>query len=268
MSSQATQNDVPTASINPAKAFVPLENNPEVMTSLVHKLGLSRTLSFADVYSISDPDLLSFLPRPSYALLLVFPVSTTYERHRHSEDAPLPEYEGKGAGEEVMWFKQTIKNACGLIGLLHAVANGEARNLVEPKTPLSKLLDDATPLAPSPRASLLYDSQALESAHQAAASLGDTVAPSADDPTELHYVCFTKSTRTNHLWELDGRRKGPLDRGPLKPDEDVLSEKALDLGVRAFLKREEEEARKSGGEEGSGAGELRFSVVSLGPSLD
>lgn len=57
---------------------------------------------------------------------------------------------------------------------------------------------------------------------------------------------------------MDGRRKGPLDRGQLGEGEDVLSEKALDLGVRSFLKREEE----------AGGGELRFSLMVLAESLD
>jgi ubiquitin carboxyl-terminal hydrolase L3 len=49
-----------------------------------------------------------------------------------------------------------------------------------------------------------------------------------------------------------------LRRGSLAQDEDVLSEKGLELGVQAFLRREQE----------AGAGELRFSVVMLGPSLE
>ncbi|KAI9836627.1 MAG: hypothetical protein M1819_001261 [Sarea resinae] len=239
------------------KAFVPLENNPAVMSTLVHTLGLSPTLAFHDVYSISDPDLLSFVPRPALALLLVFPVSTTYETFRRNEDASKPEYEGKGEGEEVMWFKQTIRNACGLIGLLHAVANGEARNQIDPSSGLAALLKEATPLAPGPRADVLYNSPLLERAHATAATQGDTTAPSASDEVDLHYVCFVKSSN-NHLWELDGRRKGPLDRGELAPEEDVLSEPALEMGVRGFLKREEE----------AGGGELRFSLVALAPGLD
>src|SRR5436853_5807728 len=54
------------------------ENNPEVMSALVHKLGLSRNISFHDVFSIDDPELLAFVPRPAQSLLLVFPVSDTY----------------------------------------------------------------------------------------------------------------------------------------------------------------------------------------------
>lgn len=73
---------------------------------------------------------------------------------------------------------------------------------------------------------------------------------------DLHYVCFIKSDK-NHLWELDGRRKGPLNRGALASEEDLLSDKALDLGVRSFLKREAE----------AGGGELRFSLITLAESF-
>lgn len=127
----------------------------------------------------------------------------------------------------------------------------------EPNSNLSKLLSDAIPLKPVDRANLLYESQALESAHQAAAAGGDTTAPSADDKVDLHYVCFVKSDK-NRLWEMDGRRKGPLDRGELAAEEDVLSDKALNLGVRSFLKREAE----------AGGGDLRFSLIVLSESLD
>ena len=127
----------------------------------------------------------------------------------------------------------------------------------EPNSDLAKLVHDAVPLNPQARADLLYESEALESAHQSAAGGGDTSAPDAEDNVDLHYVCFVKS-QDNNLWELDGRRKGPLNRGKLSADEDVLSEKALDLGVRSFLKRESE----------AGGGDLRFSLITLAESLD
>ncbi|KAJ9319103.1 hypothetical protein DTO271D3_691 [Paecilomyces variotii] len=239
------------------KAFVPLENNPEVMSHLVHQLGLSRSFGFTDVYSIDEPDLLAFVPRPAHALLLVFPVSPTYEASRVAEDSQLPEYTGSGPSEPVMWFKQTIRNACGLIGLLHAVSNGEPRKNITPGSDLEQLLKAAEQLPPIQRADLLYESKALESAHADAAKLGDTEAPQAEDNVDLHFVAFVKG-EGGRLWELDGRRKGPLERGRLADDEDVLSEKALDLGVRRFLKIEKE----------GGNPDLRFSLVSLGPHFD
>lgn len=113
-----------------APAFIPLEANPELMTSLLHKLGLSSALQVHDVYSITEPELLAFIPRPALALLLVFPVSAAYESSRLAEDAGVPEYAGKGPDEPVVWWRQTIRNACGLMGLLHAVSNGPARGFI------------------------------------------------------------------------------------------------------------------------------------------
>lgn len=126
----------------------------------------------------------------------------------------------------------------------------------EQDSDLYKLVKDATPLGPIERADLLYNSEALESAHQSAASQGQSDAPDANDDVDLHFVCFVKDER-NRLWEMDGRRKGPLDRGQLGEGEDVLSEKALDLGPRKFIQRE---IAISGGE-------LRFSLITLAPSF-
>lgn len=243
--------------IRPAHDHTP-ENNPEVMTTLIHQLGLPSSLAYHDVWSLTEPSLLSFLPRPAYALLLVFPVTDTYESFRRSEDKSKAEYSGSGPEEPVVWFKQTIRNACGLIGLLHSVSNGPARSMIEEGSDLSTLLKQAIPLQPEERAELLYQSQALESAHAAAAQKGDSSAPEAETAVDLHFVAFVKDEKDGSLWELDGRRKGPLKRGVLEPEEDVLSEKGIEIGVQSFLKREEE----------AGGGELRFSVVMLGPSFE
>jgi ubiquitin carboxyl-terminal hydrolase L3 len=100
------------------------------MNSLVHGLGLSKSLAFHDVFSIDEPALLEFVPRPAHALLLIFPVSEVYEKSRLAEDESKEVYKGCGPNEPVIWYKQTIGNACGLIGLLHAVSNGEARSKI------------------------------------------------------------------------------------------------------------------------------------------
>lgn len=123
----------------------------------------------------------------------------------------------------------------------------------EPDSDLDKLVKEAIPLSPDQRSRLLETSQSLARAHQSAASQGDTAAPDAADDVDLHYVCFVKGT-DGTLWELDGRRKGPLERGRLEGNEDVLSEKALTLGPRKFLERAGED--------------LRFSAVALAGSTD
>jgi ubiquitin carboxyl-terminal hydrolase L3 len=54
--------------------------------------------------------------------------------------------------------------------------------------------------------------------------------------------------------------KGPVDRGVLGEEEDALSERALGLGVRAFL------GLLGKGEEGKE--ELNFSLVAMAPNFD
>lgn len=111
------------------KSFIPLESNPTVFTSLIHKLGLAPSLSFQDVYSISDAELLALIPRPAHALILVCPMSEAYGEEEEDE-GEVDAYEGCGEEEEVVYFKQTIWNACGLYALLHGVCNGSAREYI------------------------------------------------------------------------------------------------------------------------------------------
>src|SRR5688572_15778172 len=100
-----------------------LENNPEAMNHLAYSLGLSKKLAFYDIYSFTDQDLLSFIPRPVYALLVIIPLTPKWDEERKNEDKDKPEYAGKGAEEPVIWFKQIIGNACGSYGLVHCVLN-------------------------------------------------------------------------------------------------------------------------------------------------
>lgn len=101
---------------------------------------------------------------------------------------------------------------------------------------------------------MLEESEELEAAHKGVAEQGDTAAPDANDDVELHYVCFVKSEKDGHLWEMDGRRKGPLDRGELG-EEDVLGEKAREV-VQGFIEREKE------------SGRVDFGLVALVPGFD
>lgn len=109
------------------KHYIPLESNPELFTQLIRTLGVP--LEFCDVFSVDEPDLLAMISRPVYALILVFPTTEAYEKQRALEEASREEYTGHGDQEDVVWFKQTIHNACGLYAILHAACNiyGEAK---------------------------------------------------------------------------------------------------------------------------------------------
>lgn len=103
------------------KHFLPLESNPDVFNNLLALLGAPASLLFRDVWSLDD---LGLIPRPALALILAFPTDGEYESRRetyHTENKDM---------QDIIWFKQTINNACGLYAILHAVANSAAREML------------------------------------------------------------------------------------------------------------------------------------------
>lgn len=194
-------------------------------------------------------------------------------RVREKYDGPKNvDYDGCGEGEPVMWFRQTIGkstqlkisrishltyfpigHACGLYSLIHAVGNGSAKQFIHPDSLIDRLLKEALPLKQTPRADVLYNSEELEKAHMASAVKGDSHVPSAEEPVGYHFITFVKG-KDGNLWELEGCCN-PINRGSLDDTEDMLSEKALDLGVRKHL----HEAKD---------GNMEFSIVALATSPD
>ncbi|TFK57604.1 ubiquitin C-terminal hydrolase [Heliocybe sulcata] len=225
------------------KAFIPLESNPEVFTELLHNLGISRSLAFTDVLSLDDPELIALVPRPVLGLVFIFPgqdVSEAYKKARDEQEAGREEYTGSGPDEDVVWFKQTIGNACGLHALLHCVTNGPAREYIEQDSILSRLLDKSIPLTPNARAREFEDNAEIEAAHAAAAHKGDSAVP--PDPhveAPFAYIAFVKSHKNGHLYQMAGYYKGPIDMGPIG-GEDLLGERAVNV-VKEFVAREKGE---------------------------
>ena len=111
------------------KHWIPLECNPDIFTQLIHQIGVSSNITFQDIFSL-DPDMLSLVTRPVLALILVFPTSETYEKEKIAEESLKQDYEGSGEANDCIWFKQTINNACGFYAILHAVCNGDARQMI------------------------------------------------------------------------------------------------------------------------------------------
>lgn len=227
---------------------IPTENNPEVFRRLASNLGLSSRLDFFDVLDIDDPELLAFILRPVHALIFLCPADV-YHETRDKTEVEMKEYQGYGPNEPVVWFKQTIGHACGLMAFLHSIMNGAGRSYIQPGSQLETILSSSIPLLPEARASLLYESDFLEMAHMNAANTGDSTAPSPEDPNYFHFIAFVKAD-DGHLWELNGGMPGPLDHGLLAPDEDALSRKALDRTVRQFIK--------------GNATDIRYSIVAVG----
>ncbi|KAI5861922.1 ubiquitin carboxyl-terminal hydrolase, family 1 [Durotheca rogersii] len=227
-----------TASGGPTyrKHFIPLESNPDVFNNLISLLGASQSLVFEDVLSLDEPDL---LPHPAVALILVFPTTSNYEARKVAEDAARGEYNSSEDHEDVLWFKQTINNACGLYGILHALANGEARGVIETGSLLGHIFKSCSSLPLSERSLFLENSEELEKVYKEVAVQGSSEAPdNPEDEVDYHYVCFVKSHRSGRLYELDGDRTGPIDRGQvLGPQDDVLAPGGLNV-IREYIEHE------------------------------
>jgi len=205
--------------------WIPLESNPLVLNSWSEKLGLSTEVTrFEDVYGL-DKELLSLVPQPAKALLLIFPINERIEKARTVQDTEIKENGQHKLDPTIIFIQQTIPNACGTIGLLHALANSNVT--IKPMSALAKFFEEIASLTPAARAALLEKTPLFESAHVDAASLGQTAIP-ADLNTDLHFVTFIQASSgevdgQRRVVELDGRRPGPIDHGK---SEDFLEDVA------------------------------------------
>lgn len=216
--------------------WLPLESNPEVMTKFVNCLGMKPTWQFVDVYGL-DPDLLSMVPRPVCAVLLLFPVTEKYEAYKLHEEKMLKS-QPQEVSPDVYFIKQTIGNACGTIGLIHAVANNQNHLDFEPDAPLKKFIEQSVKMTPEERAMFLEKDESIRVTHESSAQEGQTEAPSLDEKVNLHFIAFVNVG--GHLYELDGRKPFPIVHG--KTSEDTLLEDAVRV-CQAFMARDPQEVR-------------------------
>lgn len=67
---------------------------------------------------------MDFVPRPLAAVIFLYPITEKSEEFRHEEEARVTKRE-QDISPQVMFFKQTISNACGMMALIHSLANNK-----------------------------------------------------------------------------------------------------------------------------------------------
>uniref|UniRef100_A0A3B4ZK25 Ubiquitin carboxyl-terminal hydrolase n=1 Tax=Stegastes partitus TaxID=144197 RepID=A0A3B4ZK25_9TELE len=205
--------------------WLPLESNPEVpCVQFVSCLGMKSTWQFGDVYGL-DPELLSMVPRPVCAVLLLFPVTEKYEAFKQEEEEKLKD-QRQEVSPDVYFIKQTIGNACGTIGLIHAVANNQGH------LEFGELQGNTLCLFS------YFVFQSIRVTHESSAQEGQTEAPSLDEKVNLHFIAFVNVG--GHLYELDGRKPFPIVHG--KTSEDTFLEDAVEV-CKIFMARDPQEVR-------------------------
>ena len=141
---------------------------------------------------------------------------------------------------------------------MHCTLNGIPAAHILPESELARIRTEALPKTVLPRSRVLEENEFYEAAHRDAAQEGQSeVPPLEHDDRGNHFVAFVKRMDGHH-WELEGSRKGPLDRSILAEDEDMLSDNALNAGLRRVM-----EINK-----GDVGGDLCFSCTVLAPTSD
>lgn len=183
------------------------------MLGFLRALGFPPDAGLHDVYGLDDV-MLALVPQPVLAVLLLFPENDETQAVKREEAERLQK--DQTVSENVWFMLQTVGNACGTIGLLHAVGNNTGRLRLAPGSFLDRYFRETRVVQPSERARLLEEDDEVEAAHASAASEGDTAAPDAADVVDYHYLAF--ACVDGGLYELDGCRPCPIHHGPSSPE--------------------------------------------------
>uniref|UniRef100_A0A8C0FVX2 Ubiquitin carboxyl-terminal hydrolase n=1 Tax=Chelonoidis abingdonii TaxID=106734 RepID=A0A8C0FVX2_CHEAB len=189
----------------------PMEINPEVLS----RLGVAPGWRFVDVLGFEE-DLLSSVPTPACALLLLFPLTAQHENFRKKQ---IEELKGQEVSSKVYFLKQMVGNSCGTIGLIHAVANNQDKFAFDDGSALKKFLKETADLSPAERAKHLENNK---------------------DKVNFHFILFVNVD--GHLYELDGRMPFPVNHG--ESSDDLLLKGSAKI-CRQFTERERGEVRFS-----------------------
>eukprot|EP00953_Heterococcus_sp_UTEX-ZZ885_P019541 10912-Heterococcus_DN1.PRE.1 len=104
------------------KRWFPLESNPDVMNRYVERLGFSTARhAFVDLLS-TEEWAQDMVPKPVLAVVMLFPITTESENYVTEETERIKK-EGQVVSPNLYFMKQTVSNACGTVGLLHAIGN-------------------------------------------------------------------------------------------------------------------------------------------------
>lgn len=229
-----------------SETLVPLESNPDVLNKFLQKLGVPSSWSLVDVMGL-DPEMLSFVPRPVIAVLLLFPTSDVYEQYHKKEEGEILA-KGQVVSENVFYMKQNLSNACGTIALVHGVANNTDKIKLADGY-MKEFLEEAAKLDAVSRGSLLENYKSIINAHRELAQEGQTNTPGANDVVIHHFITFIH--KDGALYELDGRKTFPINHGATT--EETLLEDAAKV-CQEFMARD--------------PSELRFTVMALTATAD
>ncbi|XP_075914648.1 ubiquitin carboxyl-terminal hydrolase isozyme L4-like isoform X1 [Petromyzon marinus] len=184
------------------QCLMPLEANPEVVNQLLTLLGV-RGLVARDLLGLEGASLAA-IPRPAHAIVLLLP--------RAAHDSGEGQV-GAAISGDVYHVTQPAQTLCGILGIVHALANiPRAALRLDSDSPFKKFLEETKSLSPAERGERLHSDTAISKAHLACANQGQSQVPGEPSSVDLHYVALV--CVGDGLYELDGWKATPVHHGP------------------------------------------------------
>ncbi|KAI5635740.1 ubiquitin carboxyl-terminal hydrolase, family 1 domain-containing protein [Phthorimaea operculella] len=215
--------------------LIPLESNPDVLNKFLQKLGVPSDWAIVDVMGL-DAEMLSWVPRPVLAVLLLFPLSENYKEHKQKEEDEILS-KGQSLSNDIFYMKQNLSNSCGTVALVHSVANNSDKIELQDGV-MKKFLEEAKGLDAAARGILMEKNEGIINAHKELAQEGQTNTPGAQDEVNHHFIAFVH--KDGVLYELDGRKAFPVNHGATCADS--LLEDAAKV-CKEFMARDPTEVR-------------------------
>jgi ubiquitin carboxyl-terminal hydrolase L3 len=79
-------------------------------------------VQFCDVYGLDD-ELLAMVPQPVLAVIFLYPLTSVDDKVEEYDPSATSTTGGKDLSKNVYFTKQTVGNACGTVGVIHAIGN-------------------------------------------------------------------------------------------------------------------------------------------------
>ena len=172
MASTTTENTDETKKSRKDIYWLPLESNPGMLNEFAYRVGMDRKFAFNDVWGLDD-GLTAMIPRPCYALTLLFKPSDKIREFKSSQQKDIEDgkVENSVPQDKLFYMKQYVGNACGTIATLHSIANaGPIRETLAEHSPIRKFFGECEGKNQEQRGHVLeeadYLSEASDTCHQ------------------------------------------------------------------------------------------------------
>jgi ubiquitin carboxyl-terminal hydrolase L3 len=213
----------------------PLESNCEVINKYLSDIGLDIShFVFQDLLS-TEEWAQDMILKPVLGLLFIFEITDKQEDFRKKEEEALA-MEGQVVVPDLFYMKQFAQNACGTVGVFHILGNlPEAhKHLVKDQSLLANFYAKVHGKSAEEAGKIFENNDELKEKHVTASEAGHTNVNEHQE-TCNHFIAIVE--KGGYVYELDGRKKRPINHGPTTSETFLQDACAV---AKGFMDREPE----------------------------